>query len=200
MCTSSTLKALDRITHATGAVLDASVFASLVNRDQELLVSSCGVAPPIAMLLLHAFRKHVVATGHPLVIFDARQDSLLARIPAVRDGSVRACVGMPFGAPRGETVGTLFVMDAKSRTWTGPQLDLLHGLSRLILSGMEHDAALRRVFARYGQQLPSNRGDNLEEPSGATRGHRFRTRADRSASRRAPARTASFSSGTCNGR
>src|SRR5690348_8837973 len=64
-------EALDLITRRAGGVLRASaVCASLIDAERRLWTSSFGLPLPIALLLSHAFRKHVVATARPLVIAD----------------------------------------------------------------------------------------------------------------------------------
>jgi GAF domain-containing protein len=142
----STQEALDRITYLAGEALDvAAVCASLVDGEQRLLTSSYGLPLPTALLLSHTFRKHVVDSRRPLVVVDGRRDPLVANNPAVRDGTVRACVGMPLCKADGRAVGTLLAMDPKPRPWTAPQLDLLGKLSALIVSEMELGAAVRRA-------------------------------------------------------
>ena len=142
----STQEALDRITHVAGKALDVpAVCVSLVDEERRLLVSSFGLPAPAALLLSHAFRRHVVASGRPLVVADGRRDPRLARNPVVRDGTVRACVGMPLGTEDGRAAGTLLAMDRRPRQWTAPELDLLEVFSALIVSEMELGAAVRRA-------------------------------------------------------
>jgi len=142
----STQEALDRITHLAGGALDvAAVCASLVDTEGRLVTSSYGLPVPIALLVSHALRQHVVASRRPLVVADGRRDPLVAHNPAVRDGTVRACVGMPLRKADGRPVGTLLAMDQKPRRWTAPQLDLLGRLSALIVSEMELGIAVRRA-------------------------------------------------------
>lgn len=143
---SSTQDTLDRVTHLAGEVLGVSaVCVSVVDPQWRLLMSSYGVSMSTALLLSHAFRKQVVASRSPLVITDGRRDPLVARNPAVRDGTVRACVGMPLGTADGRPVGTLLAMDRKPRQWTASQLDFLGRLSALVLSEIEVEAAVRRA-------------------------------------------------------
>jgi GAF domain-containing protein len=89
------------------------------------------------MLLSHLFRKHVVTSRRPFVVMDGKRDRSLANNPAVRDGTVRSCVGLPLRTGSGQTVGTLLAMDRQPRGWTSPQLHLLETLSALIVSEME---------------------------------------------------------------
>ena len=145
----STQATQDRITYLAGEALEVpAVCASVVDAERRLLMSSYGVPVSTALLLSHAFRKHVVASRRPLVVDDGRRDRLVAHNPAVRDGSVRACVGMPLGTADGRPVGALLAMDQKPRRWTPRQLDLLGKLSALIVSEMELGVAVRRASRR----------------------------------------------------
>ena len=147
-------EALDRVTYLAGQALDApAVCVSLVDAERRLLASSYGLPVPTALLISHAFRKHIVASSRGLVVADGRRDPLVAQNPAVRDGTVRACVGMPFGTADGRTIGTLLAMDPRPRRWTAPQLDLLDKLSALIVCEVEVGAALRRTW-RSDDGLP----------------------------------------------
>lgn len=130
--------ALDRVTQLAGRVLDVPVVCvSLVDADRRLLTSSYGLSSPTALLVSWSFMKQVVASGRPLVVADGQRHPLVARNPAVRDGTVRAYVGMPLVASNGRAVGTLSVMDRKPRRWSAPQLDLLRKLSARIVGEME---------------------------------------------------------------
>jgi GAF domain-containing protein len=145
----STQAALDRITSLASEALDAAaVCTSLVDPEGHLLTSSCGLPVSTALLISHSFRNHLVASRRPLVVSDGRRDPLMARNPAVRDGTVRACLGVPLRRADGRAVGTLLAMDTRPRPWTAPQLDLLGRLSALIVGEMELGAAVRRASQR----------------------------------------------------
>ncbi len=147
-------EALDRVTYLAGQALDApAVCVSLVDAERRLLASSYGLPVPTALLISHAFHKHIVASRRPLVVADGRRDPLVAQNPAVRDGTVRSCVGMPFGTADGRTIGTLLAMDPRPRRWTAPQLDLIGKLSALIVSEVEVGVAVRRTW-RSAARLP----------------------------------------------
>jgi hypothetical protein len=142
----STQEALDRITYVAGETLDVDVVcASLVDAQRRLVVSSYGQPAPAALLLSHAFRRHVSASRRPLVVADGRRDPLVARNPVVRDGTVRACVGVRLGTTEGRAVGTLLALDHRPRRWTTRQLVLLGELAVAIVSEVELEAAVRRA-------------------------------------------------------
>lgn len=138
---------LDRVTLLAGQVLDApAVCVSLVDAGRRLLASSYGLPVPTALLIAHAFHKHIVASSRVLVVADGRRDALVAQNPVVRDGTVRSCLGLPFGTADGRTIGTFLAMDPRPRQWTAPQLDLLGRLSALIVSEMEVGEAVRTAL------------------------------------------------------
>jgi GAF domain-containing protein len=100
--------------------------------------------------------KQVVASRRPLVVTDGRRDPLVARNPAVRDGTVTAYVGVPLVAPDGRAVGTLSVMDRKPRRWSAAQLDLLRALSARIVGDVAllhsgADGSRRRTSRKTAQ-------------------------------------------------
>lgn len=142
----STQEALDRITYVAGETLDVAVVcASLVDADRNPVVSSYGQPAPAALLLSHAFRKHLSASRRPLVVADGRSDPVIARNPVVRDGTVRGCVGVRLGTAEGRAVGTLLALDHRPRRWTTRQLVLLGELAQAIISEVELEAAVRRA-------------------------------------------------------
>jgi signal transduction protein with GAF and PtsI domain len=137
---------LDRITYLAGSALDVeAVCAALVASDRRLFASAYGLPVPTALLVSHAFRRQVLASRRPLVVMDGRRDPLMARNPAVRDGTVRACLGLPLGTTDGRAVGTLLAMDQQPRRWTTSQVELLRRLSSLIVDLMELGPAVRRA-------------------------------------------------------
>ncbi len=137
----SSQEVLDRITRLAGEALDVpAVCVALVDAERRLLASSYGLPVTTALLLSYAFRRQVIASRRPLVVTDGRRDPLVAHNPAVRGGTVRACVGVPLSMAGGRALGTLLAMDRMPRRWTVPQLDLLGRISAQIVSEM----ALRR--------------------------------------------------------
>lgn len=143
--------ALDRITNLAGEALEvAAVCASLVDADGRLVMSSYGLPVPNALLVSHAFRPHMVASRRPLVVDDGSRDPLVANNPAVRDGTVVACVGMPLRRSDGRAVGTLLAMDQRPRRWSDQHVDLLGRLGVLIVNQIEVAAAWRRALHGRG--------------------------------------------------
>lgn len=160
----STQELLDYITCLAREQLDvAAVCLSLVDTERRLLASSDGLPVPLALLLSHAVRRHILESNCPLVVSDGRRDPLVAHIPALRDGMVGACVGMPLRTADDRTVGILLAMDQQPRLWTAPQIALLERLSSLIA----RETAFGAPTARPPRQEPDPAGSpRALEPSG----------------------------------
>lgn len=130
----STSKEMERITRLAGEYLDiAAVCATMVDGRGRLVVSCHGIAIPTALLLTHALRRHLTRARSILVVPDASLDDRLSGSPTVRDGTVRACVGISLRGTGGRAVGSLVVMDPKPRRWMPHELDLLLDLSVMLV-------------------------------------------------------------------
>jgi GAF domain-containing protein len=137
---------MDRITCLAGQALDVkAVCASVLDGNHGLLTSSYGLPVPTALLISHSFRKYVIASLRPLVVADGKRDRLVSDNPAVRDGTVRACIAMPLRRANGRAVGTLLAMDGKPRNWAAREMDLMETLSNVIVSELELTNVVRRA-------------------------------------------------------
>lgn len=71
---------------------------SLVDEDRQFFVSQQGLPEPWAKArqtpLSHSFCQHVVATGDPLIVSDARENPLVCGNLAIRDLNVIAYLGL----------------------------------------------------------------------------------------------------------
>lgn len=119
------------------------------------------------------FCSHVVATGDPVVVTDARMDRRFDRLPAVtRSPGVVAYAGVPVRAPTGEHVGALAALSVETREFSEPEVAVLQELARLLeaeLSALPHStidaltgAVNSRTFVRFGNrllELGDTRGD-----------------------------------------
>jgi len=81
----------------------------------------------------HWFCSHVVATGRPLVVANARADDRFKDIAAVTsEPGVVAYAGVPLRAPGGEIIGALAVLDTAVREFPESELPDLADLASLI--------------------------------------------------------------------
>ena len=90
---------LDRLTTLAGWLLHAPIsFVSLVSDDTEVITSAVGVPDQLLgreLPLDQSICQHVVASGDPLVIFDALEDPLVCNNVAVTTYGLRAYAAKP---------------------------------------------------------------------------------------------------------
>jgi signal transduction histidine kinase len=145
-------EAFDRLSRLASRVIKVPVgLVTLVDRDRQFFKSCVGLPPPWCDMrqtpLTHSFCMHVVATGKPLVVQDARQHSVLRENLAIDQLGVVAYAGMPLTSSEGETIGTLCVIDTQPRVWTDEDLYVLKELSVSVMTEIELRAT-RELEAR----------------------------------------------------
>jgi len=96
----------DRLTRLATSLFNTPVaLVSIVEfeRDRQFFASEQGLSEPWASKretpLTHSFCQHVKTSGAPLVVPDARQNSLVQDNLAVRDLGVVAYLGVPIYGP-----------------------------------------------------------------------------------------------------
>src|SRR3984885_2129352 len=132
-------ESFDRLTRLTSTVLNVPVaLVSLVDDDRQFFKSCLGLPQPWALQrqtpLSHSFCRHVVESGRPLVISDAREHPVLRDNPAIRDLGIIAYAGVPLITPSGNVLGTLCAIDHQARHWTPEQIEILSNLAGSVLS------------------------------------------------------------------
>lgn len=85
--------------------------------------------------LRESYCRHVVETGVPLVVGDARTHPLLHDNPAIMNDAI-AYAGVPV-IVRGEIVGTVCAIDSEPRKWTEGDLEVLGDLVHLASAAIE---------------------------------------------------------------
>ncbi len=139
----------DRLTRAAADALDAPYAAmSLIDVDRQFFKSTVGMGgnsaeerqTPLDMFVC----QYTVANGKPMILEDARVDSVFKNHPAVRSGAVVAYLGVPLIDPDGNAIGTLCVFDGKPRLWSTGHVRVLSDLAsiaaeRLFGSGSSRD-------------------------------------------------------------
>ncbi len=155
-------RAFDRLTELVRKLLGVPVaLVSLVDAERQFFKSAQGLPEPWASLretpLSHSFCQHVVSGAQPLAIKDARATPLVRDNLAVRDLGVVAYLGVPLVEASGHTIGALCAIDARPRTWTADEVEVLRELAALVISEIalrahlgerqEAEAALRRQDA-----------------------------------------------------
>ncbi|MDJ0344080.1 SpoIIE family protein phosphatase [Streptomyces sp. H10-C2] len=106
---------------------------SLVGEDRQVFPGMVGLAEPWATRretpLTHSLCQHVIATGRPLVLPDARRDARTCDSLAIPDLGVVAYAGMPLTDGNGHVLGSLCAIDTTVRQWTPRELQDLADLA-----------------------------------------------------------------------
>jgi GAF domain-containing protein len=145
--------AFDRLTRIACRILRAPVsLVSLVDRDRQFFKSCVGLPEPIASArqtpLSHSFCKHVVGSGRPLIVEDARSNPLVKANPAIEEMGIVAYAGIPLVTSSGEAIGSFCVVDHRPRAWSFDEIDTLRDLAACVMHEIEGRALLRASEAR----------------------------------------------------
>ena len=142
-------EAFDRLTRLASRLLGAPVaLVTLVGDDRAFFKSAIGLPEPWATRrstpLSYSFCRHVVATGAPLVVEDARRHPLVRGNPAVRELRWIAYAGVPLTVNGGPPVGALCVVDHLPRMWSPRDLTLLADLAASVATELELRSTTRQ--------------------------------------------------------
>ncbi|MCD5316418.1 sensor histidine kinase [Kineosporia babensis] len=140
---------LDRLTRLAARLLNAPVvLVSLVTGERQVFVSQLGLPQPWSeageTALTHSFCQHVVDNDAPLVISDAREDSVLRSNLAIPDLGVISYAGMPIRLDD-STYGSFCAIDGEPREWTRQELDILEDLAAAVASEIALERAAREA-------------------------------------------------------
>jgi signal transduction histidine kinase/DNA-binding response OmpR family regulator len=129
----------DRITRLASRLLGAPVaLFSLVDDHHQFFKSAIGLAEPYATTrqtpLSHSFCQHVVTSGAPLVVDDAREHPLVRDNLAVPELGVIAYLGMPVSDRNGFVLGSLCAIEAQRREWSEDDIKNLSDLAELVMN------------------------------------------------------------------
>ncbi len=157
-------EALGRFTRLACRLLDAPVsLVSLVDDRCQHFASARGLPEPWASEagtpLSHSFCQHVVTSGEPLVVTDARDHPLVAASLAIPDLNVIAYAGVPITDDTGLVLGSFCVIDHEPREWTQDELEILRDVGAAV-SG-EVQLRLSAVEARDAQVLAARIEERL---------------------------------------
>ncbi len=129
----------DRLTRLATRVLHTPVsLVSLVDADRQFFKSCVGLPETWASLretpLTHSFCQHIVQSGGPLIISDARQSPLVKDNLAIVDLGVVAYAGVPLTTADGHVLGSFCVIDSQPRQWTEDEIDILRDLAASVMT------------------------------------------------------------------
>lgn len=149
--------AFDRLAKLAARVLNTPVaLVSLVDRNRQFFKSCIGLPEPWSRWretpLSHSFCQHVVATGNPLIVPDARQSPDLRDNRAIAELDVVAYLGCPMILPNGQVIGSFCVIDSKPRNWSDADAAIVRDLTASVMTEIElrhiHDQLEERVRER----------------------------------------------------
>ena len=128
----------DRLTRLATAALDVPVaIVSLVDDDRQFFKSQCGLPEPWATRretpLSHSFCRHVVSTGKPFLVSDARRDPRVIDNDAIEEIGVIAYAGVPLVDADGLVLGAMGAIDTRPREWTPRDVELLRSLAAQVM-------------------------------------------------------------------
>jgi diguanylate cyclase (GGDEF)-like protein len=140
--------AFDRVTRLVAETLHVPVaLFTLVTAERQVYKSSVGVGGTRETPLSHSFCRHVVESGAPLEVVDARVHPKVRDNPAIGDHGVVAYLGMPLTTSDGVRLGALCAIDHEPRQWTGRDHGVLEDLAGAAMAEVELRRANRAVAA-----------------------------------------------------
>ena len=144
--------AFDRVTRLVAEVLHVPVaLFTLITDDRQVFKSSVGVGDVRATPLSHSFCRHVVETGAPLEVVDARVHPKVRDNPAIEAFGIVSYLGMPLTTSGGERLGSLCAIDHVPRQWTGRDQGVLEDLAGAAMAEVELRRANRTVAAAVAE-------------------------------------------------
>ncbi len=106
---------------------------SLAEAGRQVFPGMVGLAEPWATSrqtpLSHSLCQHVITSGSPLVLPDARQDERTCTSLAIGDLGVVVYAGMPLTDGQGHVLGSLCAIDERPRVWSPQELADLNDLA-----------------------------------------------------------------------
>ena len=132
----------DRLTRLASRLIRAPVaLVSLVDPCRQFFKSAVGLPEPWASAretpLSHSFCQHVVASGRPLVVEDARGDPLLRENRAIVDLGVIAYLGIPLVTADGFVLGSFCAIDGVPRAWGADEVETMGDLAASVSTEIE---------------------------------------------------------------
>ena len=141
---------LDRLTQLASRVVRApTVLITLADDQREVVVSGTGMREPLAtqreLPLSHSFCQHVISSGRPMVLRDARHSRRVRSSPLIQTMSVVAYAGFPLRNSASEVLGAFCAIDYLPRRWVPEELSVLEEFAAIASREVELREALHGV-------------------------------------------------------
>ncbi len=145
-------EAFDRISRLATRLLDVPIaLVSLVDANRQFFKSAVGLAEPWASSretpLPASFCKHVVASGEPLVLDDAREHPSHCFNEAIRELGVVAYLGCPLTTADGHVLGSFCIIHTEPHRWTEAEIGIVRDLARSVMTEIGLRAASAELEA-----------------------------------------------------
>ncbi len=152
---------IDLMTRLASLLIGTSVsLVSMVAGNYQFFKSSYGLPEPWRSQrrtpLSHSFCQHVVTSGEPLVVEDAREHPLLKDNLAIPDLNVIGYLGMPLQTADGYALGSFCVIDAQPHAWTDKEIQLMWAFGEVINAEIDarSKAYLNKCLDEYISEEP----------------------------------------------
>jgi GGDEF domain-containing protein len=140
--------AFDRVTRLVAETLHVPVaLFTLVTAERQVFKSSVGVGELRETPLSHSFCRHVVESGAPLEVVDARSHPKVRDNPSIDEYGIVAYLGVPLTTSDGVRLGALCAIDHEPRQWSGRDHGVLEDLAGAAMAEVELRSANRAVAA-----------------------------------------------------
>jgi signal transduction histidine kinase len=161
---------------ATKALGVPASLVSLVEPHRQFFKSQCGLREPFASEretpISHSVCQHVVASGQPIIIEDARLHPLLRDNLAIPTLGMVAYLGVPLFDSAGVAYGAFCAFSGEPRRWTAADLEILTALAAHAMRQID----LRIQVARQNRDLASlRRSEEIRASVAQAERHDLRT-------------------------
>jgi PAS domain S-box-containing protein len=145
-------EALDGLTQLAARVLHTpSALLTLIDDRHQWIKSAAGLPDRSAGRreagLTFSFCKHMIRSGKPLVVDDARKHRLVRGSPAIRELGMIAYAGAPLVTREGHVLGGFAVVDHLPRQWVREELQMVEQIAGVATREIELLAQLRKTRA-----------------------------------------------------
>ncbi len=114
---------------------------SLVTNEKQHFVGSCGLDGDLEDLvetpLTHSFCQHVVTSGEPLLVSNAKNDPRVCDNGAIADLGVVSYLGVPIVSSKGNILGSFCVIGGEPREWSEDELEFMQDLKAAVCAEIE---------------------------------------------------------------